>query len=1004
MSHSDKIHYGLSNQTGAPYSRVSAVTGATGIPSQMRLVFLVASATFLAEAFVMVMLSFLPPLPIWLEALGDGLLLVLLLSPVLYFGLYRVLIQHISHRQRVEQELTKHRDRLDELVAVRTAEISAINKQLKQEIAERQLAEQALHESGKTYRLLVENLQEGIWFIDKDARTTFVNPRMAEMLGYSVDEMQGKHLFAFMDERGIEISRRNLERRKQGIKEQHDFELLRKNGERIYTSMETAPITDDQGNYIGALASVADITERRQTDEELQKRTHELGERIKELNCLYGISYLVEKHGDSLEKIILGTLDLIPPSWQYPQITCARISMDAREYTTKNFKQTEWKQTSNIMVKGESIGFLEVCYLEKRPEIDEGPFLKEERKLIEAIASRLGRVIERLKAEAEFQQESDVNAALSELYEPLISPSAKIEDIALTVLDKAKRLTHSKHGYVSSIDPVTGDNLSHTLTEMLEGQCEVSADQKIRFPRGKDGRYGSLWGHALNSLELFYTNSPEKHDASAGVPEGHIPIRCFLSVPVMLGDELVGQIALANKGEDYTQRDLEAIERVGEFYALAIQRNRAEKALQDAKDELEKRVVERTKKLMLANMKLKKEIEERRFAEEKLLQSKSTLQAVVDGISEPLVLLDRNMSVRMLNRAAADYYGLAEYRDILDAKCHQMLRASAAPCNGCEVPAAISSGKSMVFERRGFMDPDRLEQVFLYPVKTGDGTSGDVLLRISDITEQRMFEKQIVQSEKMASLGVLVSSVAHEINNPINFISFNIPILRDYVQELLPIVDAYAGEHPAFEICHLPYPDFREDIAKLLDNIEHGSGRITDFVSNLKDFSQVKDKVKEDWIDLNAVIGKVLSICRVQLKKSVKSLITKIPENPPRIWTDPNALEQILLNLLVNAAQAAEKDGSRVELSLEIRDSWRDHTIFEVSDNGSGMDEKTLQKIFDPFFTTKSGAGGTGLGLYVCHSLAESLGGRIEVESQPGKGSTFRIILPDKDRRSEKRI
>ena len=298
------------------------------------------------------------------------------------------------------------------------------------------------------------------------------------------------------------------------------------------------------------------------------------------------------------------------------------------------------------------------------------------------------------------------------------------------------------------------------------------------------------------------------------------------------------------------------------------------------------------------------------------------------------------------------------------------------------------------------MEPERLERVFVYSVKGKYGREGDVLLRVSDVTEQRLFEKQIVQSEKMASLGIMVSSIAHEINNPINFISFNIPILRDYVSELLPIVDDYAGEHPDFEIGRLPYPDFREDISNLLDNIEHGAGRITDFISNLKDFSQVKDKVKEDWVDLNAVIGKMLPICRVQLKKSVKSLITKIPDNPPRIWIDPNALEQILLNLLVNAAQAAEKEDSRVELSVEIRDSWLDHIVFEVSDNGSGMDEKTLQKIFDPFFTTKTAVGGTGLGLYVTHNLVESLRGRIEVESEAGKGSTFRVILPDRERRS----
>jgi signal transduction histidine kinase/GAF domain-containing protein len=767
--------------------------------------------------------------------------------------------------------------------------------------------------------------------------------------------------------------------------------------------METAPITNDDGDYIGALASVADISARRQTDLELQKRTHDLGERVKELNCLYGISHLVEKHGNSLGKVIQGTLELIPSSWQYPQITCARIVVEAQEFKTENFKETEWKQTSNILVKGEPIGSLEVFYLEKRPAMDEGPFLKEERNLIDAIASRLGRIIERVKAEEELQQKSDVNTALSELYEPLISPTASIEDIAFTVLDKAKILTRSDHGYVSSIDPTTGNNVSHTLTAMMKDQCNVTPEKRITFPLGENGHYNALWGHVLNSLEAFFTNSPQDHFSSAGLPRGHVPLERFLSVPVMLGEELVGQIALANKDEDYTLQDLEAIGRVAEFYALAIQRNRVKDALQEAKDKLEKRVEDRTAELFEANKQLMAEIKDRIRFQEQLQQSKSRLQAVVDGISEPLILLGEDLVVKMLNRTAAEYYGLSEYKDILDSKCHQMLRASAAPCDGCEVPAAVSSGKSLIFERKGFMDPDRLEQVFIYPIKGKGVDTHDILLRISDITEQRMFEKQLIHSEKMSSLGVLVSSIAHEINNPNSFISFNIPILRDYIEEVMPIVDGYAANHRDLEICHMAYPEFRKDIANLLENIEHGSGRITRFVSNLKEFSQAKEKVEERWFEITPLIERVLSICKVQLKKNVKSFVTNIPENLPRIWSDPFFLEQILLNLLVNAAQAVDKNDSRIDLKVEIRPSWLDHTILEVKDNGAGMDENTMQEIFDPFFTTKSKAGGTGLGLYVTHNLVQSLRGRIETESEPGKGSTFRVILPDKERRSRER-
>jgi PAS domain S-box-containing protein len=134
------------------------------------------------------------------------------------------------------------------------------------DITERKWVEEALRTSEKKYRQLIETLQEGIWVIDKDTITTFVNPRMAEMLGYTIEEMLGKPLFSFMDERGVEIVKYNMERRKQGIAEQHDFEFLRKDGSRVYATMETSPLTDEKGNFVGALAGVVDITGRKLAD------------------------------------------------------------------------------------------------------------------------------------------------------------------------------------------------------------------------------------------------------------------------------------------------------------------------------------------------------------------------------------------------------------------------------------------------------------------------------------------------------------------------------------------------------------------------------------------------------------------------------------------------------------------------------------------------------------------------------------------------------------------
>lgn len=218
-----------------------------------------------------------------------------------------------------------------------------------------------------------------------------------------------------------------------------------------------------------------------------------------------------------------------------------------------------------------------------------------------------------------------------------------------------------------------------------------------------------------------------------------------------MGEELVGQIALANKDDDYTQQDLAAIRRVAEFYALALQRNKVGKALQQSKNELERRVEERTAEIALANKMLKGEIEERKLAEERLQQNRIMLQAVFDGIADPLVLVDRNLVVKMINRAAAGYYEIADNQDAVGMVFCEA-REKSDIFKNCEMPSAVLNHQVLSFERKGFMAPDRLERVFIYPVMAKKEDVGDAIVHVTDITEGRRIEKQLIQSEKLASL------------------------------------------------------------------------------------------------------------------------------------------------------------------------------------------------------------------------------------------------------------
>jgi signal transduction histidine kinase len=277
------------------------------------------------------------------------------------------------------------------------------------------------------------------------------------------------------------------------------------------------------------------------------------------------------------------------------------------------------------------------------------------------------------------------------------------------------------------------------------------------------------------------------------------------------------------------------------------------------------------------------------------------------------------------------------------------------------------------------------------PVK--DSTKTYSLTGMDDVEREKLIEKQLTQRQKLASLGLLISSIAHETCNLNNCITFNTPILKEYLEELVSVIDNYFVQHEDFELLGLPYPEFRKDIFKILANIEHAADRITETSSGLKDFVRMSTSEKQVWVEVKEVIRRAVLICRGEMRKTVRSLEVNIAEGIPPTFINPSALEQILVNILINAAQAADKKDSWVTITARQANSLRSHLIIEVSDNGCGMDEKTKGKIFEPFFTTKEKMKGSGLGLFVSKNLIEGLNGHISVNSIADRGSTFRLDL-----------
>ncbi len=286
-----------------------------------------------------------------------------------------------------------------------------------------------------------------------------------------------------------------------------------------------------------------------------------------------------------------------------------------------------------------------------------------------------------------------------------------------------------------------------------------------------------------------------------------------------------------------------------------------------------------------------------------------------------------------------------------------------------------------------------------------------VSLRTSDLQQEvaekehalqqlEVRQRQLIQADKLTSLGTLTSGMAHEINNPNALLLLNLPLLSKAWQDALPVLQEHYRQHGDFKLGGLNFSRMQQEIPLLLEDMQQCAGRIKRIVEDLKDFARQDSAVLNEAVDLNRVAEAALRLVDNSLKKATEALRVELAAELPSFRGNQQRIEQVIINLLLNACQALTGRGQAIRLTTGMTaEGWLQ---LEICDQGEGIAEENLAKLTDPFFTTKRESGGTGLGLSVSAGIVHEHGGQLQFASTQGEGTCVRLLLPPEEKSDER--
>ena len=390
------------------------------------------------------------------------------------------------------------------------------------------------------------------------------------------------------------------------------------------------------------------------------------------------------------------------------------------------------------------------------------------------------------------------------------------------------------------------------------------------------------------------------------------------------------------------------------------------------------------------------DLTELKKTEAALIDAEQKLNTILNTMHEIILRLDSGRRIIWANRAACRAFGNED--KIIGKKCHEVWFGLDTLCAECPAEHAL---QNFQMESAVIKHPNgQSYEIYSYPVIDAYGKSAGWVEVAQNITEQvqaqneaKLRQEQLIQADKMTSLGILVSGVAHEINNPTNFIMINISILRKIFDQVMPLLTKVLSDDPEAEIAGIPAVRLDESIKDLYSGIEEGTDRISDIVNNLKDYARQSPSDMSGLVDMNQAVKNSLMLLNNLIRKSTEKCTVEYAGNLPPVRGDLHRLEQVIVNVLQNACHALENPRQAISIRTFYQKK-RQMVVVEVKDEGGGISEENLRHLTDPFFTTKRDSGGTGLGLSVSSGIIKEHMGRLEFNSKLAKGTAVQIVLP----------